>query len=163
MLVHPRERHARNAAAFLIPIPGPPRRIGVSVTGFMFMEIAMAAMNGARLASCKWCRDFFLTGAQTNRRKTEVLQGSVPPALEPGKINLTRATEHVGSQAGMDNARWRAAGSLDCRLCRPGWPPPYQDVRQEDGSGRVLCASQRRRRQGYSHRAKQERYRRRSR
>jgi hypothetical protein len=37
---------------------------------FMYMEIAIVAANGARLATCKRCRDFFLTGALTKRRST---------------------------------------------------------------------------------------------
>ena len=41
-----------------------------NVFGFMCVEVALAAMNGDRLASCKWCRDVFLIGPRTNRRAT---------------------------------------------------------------------------------------------
>jgi hypothetical protein len=37
---------------------------------FMYMEIAIAAANGARLGSCKRCCDVFLYGRATKRRST---------------------------------------------------------------------------------------------
>jgi hypothetical protein len=37
---------------------------------FMFMEIAVVAANGARLATCQACGDVFLTGKLTKRRLT---------------------------------------------------------------------------------------------
>jgi hypothetical protein len=37
---------------------------------FMYMEVAVAAANGARLGSCKRCGDFFLYGKSTRRRSS---------------------------------------------------------------------------------------------
>jgi hypothetical protein len=39
-----------------------------SLTNFMKMEVAMAAMHGAKLATCEHCRTVFLTGPLTGRR-----------------------------------------------------------------------------------------------
>jgi hypothetical protein len=39
-----------------------------SLTNFMKMEIAMAAMHGAKLATCEHCGAVFLTGPLTGRR-----------------------------------------------------------------------------------------------
>ena len=38
--------------------------------GFMQLEAAMAAINGARFATCRHCGNVFLTGALTGRRDT---------------------------------------------------------------------------------------------
>jgi hypothetical protein len=39
-----------------------------TLQGFMAMEIALAALVGARLGRCKSCESFFLTGSMTDRR-----------------------------------------------------------------------------------------------
>lgn len=41
-----------------------------NLISFMYMEIVIAAQNGARLGSCQRCGDLFLTGTLTKRRST---------------------------------------------------------------------------------------------
>jgi hypothetical protein len=35
---------------------------------FMQMEIAMVALEGAKVVTCEQCRNYFLTGPSTSRR-----------------------------------------------------------------------------------------------